>query len=84
MFPFRRRVRQITLYGKPGCHLCEDARALLANLARRYPMNVTEIDIRGDPALFREYDIRIPVIVIDGDRELEAPIDGKRLRDALR
>jgi glutaredoxin len=79
----RRRVRQVTLYGKPGCHLCEDARVLLDRLGRRYPIDLTEVDITSDPALFRRYDIQIPVIVIDGTRELTAPIQEKDLRSAL-
>lgn len=80
----RRPVRQVTLYGKPGCHLCEDAHALLVDLSRRYPLVLTEVDIRGDPALFRAYDVRIPVILIDGRVTLEAPIDVGALRRALR
>lgn len=80
----RQTLRQVTLYGKPGCHLCEDAHALLGDLARRYPLLIEEIDIRSDPAVFRAYDIRIPVIVIDGKVTLEAPIDERALRAALR
>jgi glutaredoxin len=79
-----RTPRQVTLYGKPGCHLCEDARALLDRLGRRYPIELEEIDITTDPSLFRRYDIRIPVIVVDGQPELEAPIDKARLKRALK
>jgi glutaredoxin len=84
-FPFNRRrpIREVTLYGKPGCHLCEDTRALLARLERRHPMRVTEVDITADRELFRRYDIRIPVIVIDGGAEIDAPIDERTLRRAL-
>jgi glutaredoxin len=85
---FRRRraarvTRQVVLYGKPGCHLCEDARALLDSLGARYPLDLREIDITSDPALFRQYDIRIPVITIDNAIELDAPIDAKKLERAL-
>jgi glutaredoxin len=79
----RRRPHHITLYGKPGCHLCEDARRLLTSLEARYQLIVHEVDISQDPALFRLYDVRIPVIVVDGRRELEAPIDERELRRAL-
>jgi glutaredoxin len=71
---FWKRRRRITLYSRPGCHLCEDARTLLTRLGRRYPLELNEVDIRSDPALIRRYDIRIPVIIIDGGRELEAPL----------
>lgn len=81
---FRRQpVRYVTLYGKPGCHLCEDARALLQRLGRRYPLHITEVDITTDPALFRKYDIVIPVLTI-GAVTLEAPIRDEDVRRALR
>lgn len=66
-------VHEITLYGRPGCHLCEDARALLDRLGRRYLMRVNEVDITQDAELVRAYDLVIPVVVIGGV-ELTAPI----------
>ncbi|PZR97647.1 MAG: NrdH-redoxin [Chloroflexi bacterium] len=72
---FRRRpTRHVTLYGKPNCHLCDDAKHLLDRLGKRYPVTVVEKDITLDPALYREYDVRIPVIVFDSGDLLEAPI----------
>jgi glutaredoxin len=79
----RRSTHNVILYGKPGCHLCDDARELLSRLEARYAFTVAEIDIRSDPALFRRYDIRIPVLVIDGQRELDAPIKEQQLRKLL-
>jgi glutaredoxin len=80
----KRPVRHIMLYGKPGCHLCEEARRLLDNLQRSYSLTIEEIDITTDPALFRAYDIRIPVLVVDGATELEAPIRQSDLQKALK
>jgi glutaredoxin len=80
----RRPIRQITLYGKPGCHLCEDARILLQTLSPRFPLEVQEVNILSDPMLFRAFDVRIPVIVVDGSTTLEAPIDERELIRALR
>ncbi|GAC1321090.1 MAG: glutaredoxin family protein [Chloroflexota bacterium] len=79
----RRRRKHVTLYGKPGCHLCEDARALLERLQRRFPMDILEIDITTDPKLFRTYDVRIPVIDVESSSSVEAPIDEAALRRAL-
>jgi glutaredoxin len=76
-----RREHAVVLYSKPGCHLCEDAHELLTRVATRRRFTLSEIDIRGDPELFRRYDIRIPVLVIDGEIELDAPL---RERDVLR
>ncbi|MDQ2745213.1 MAG: glutaredoxin family protein [Chloroflexota bacterium] len=72
----------MTLYGKPGCHLCDDAKIVLERLRSRYPTVIEEVDITRDPALFRLYDIRIPVLEI-GDITLEAPIREAELRQAL-
>lgn len=74
----------MTLYGKPGCHLCEEALLLLKSLAPRFPLSVDEVDITSDPQLFRRYDIRIPVMALDGGSELEAPITEQAVIRALR
>ena len=78
-----RRPHAVVLYGKPGCHLCDDARTLLQRLGRRYTLTVREIDITTDAALYRQYDIVIPVIVLDGVHRLEAPIREGDLRALL-
>jgi glutaredoxin len=75
---------RLTLYSKPGCHLCEDARTMLEHLAQRYRLVIDEIDIRADPQTFRAYDIRIPVIVFDEGTTLEAPIKEREIRDAVK
>lgn len=82
--PTTRRPRRVTLYRKPGCHLCDEARALLSTLERRFPHTVREIDIRSDPALARRYGLRIPVITVDDGPEIDAPLSESRLREALR
>jgi glutaredoxin len=89
--PFLRRPsrdpaipRSVTVYSKPGCHLCEDALALLHGLQREWTLHIAEIDISGDAGLMRKYGVRIPVIVVDGRIELKAPITEKAIRKALR
>jgi hypothetical protein len=66
----------VTLYGRPGCHLCDEARAGLEALAAdgaRFELR--EIDIEGDPRLHRELLERIPVIEVDGQRACELFLD---------
>ncbi len=62
--------RQIILYGKPECPLCDEARAVLEDCAadpdHYLPFDLDEVDIRRDPANFAAYRYRIPVITIDG------------------
>jgi glutaredoxin len=60
-------VRTVTLYGKPGCHLCDDARAVVEGVRERHPFELREVDITLDPELFREYGERIPVLALDGE-----------------
>ncbi|MBV9279893.1 MAG: glutaredoxin family protein [Chloroflexi bacterium] len=83
LFRHRAPVR-VTVYSKPGCHLCEDALELLRRIDRGGRLQIEEIDIRSDPALFRAYDVRIPVVVIEGATEIEAPVTERALRRALR
>jgi hypothetical protein len=67
-------VRLITLYTRPGCHLCEDAAELLERLARRVPLEIVAVNILGDLALYERYKHSIPVIVAEGRPALAAPI----------
>jgi glutaredoxin len=60
-------VRTVTLYGKAGCHLCDDARAVVERVRERHPFELLEVDITLDPGLFREYGERIPVLALDGE-----------------
>lgn len=79
----RTATRHVRLYGQPGCHLCDDAQAHLAGLARRYPHTLEVVDINSEPDLRRRYWDRIPVLVIGG-REYEAPLSAVLLERALR
>ena len=55
-------MRTVTLYGRPGCHLCDDARAALERVRATHPFRLEEIDIESDDALFKRYLERIPVV----------------------
>jgi glutaredoxin len=61
----------VVLYGREGCCLCEDARAVLERVRRRRPFVFEERDIDGDEALLRAYLERIPVVTIDGVEAFE-------------
>jgi glutaredoxin len=68
-------MTRVTLYGKPGCHLCEEALAVVAAVRARRPFELEEIDITRDPALEAVYRERIPVVAIDGREVLELVIE---------
>ena len=63
----------VTLYVKEGCHLCEDARQMLAGLRSRYPHRLDVIDIASDPTLYRRYWDQVPVLAT-AESEQPAPL----------
>ena len=62
------------VYSKPGCHLCEDALALLREMRSEFDLAIEEIDITTDRTLFKNYFDKIPVLLIDDRTTLAAPI----------
>ena len=74
-----RRAPLVTLYGKPGCHLCDDARDVVARVRTQHPFELREVDISLDPLLFREYGERIPVLELDGEELFEFHVDEAEL-----
>ena len=69
----------LVLYGRPGCHLCDDARAVL----RRVGHPFEEVDIESDDALLRRYLERIPVVALDGEELYDFFVDEADLRVRL-
>lgn len=78
-----RPARQVTLYTKPGCHLCEQAEELLDDLRREYDLTVTAIDITSDLAIYERYKFEIPVVIVAGGGVASGRIDAAALRYAL-
>jgi glutaredoxin len=73
----------VTLYGRPGCHLCDDARATLERIRERASFTLTEIDITTDDELHARYLERIPVIALDGRELFDFFVDEAALLEAL-
>ena len=65
----------MTLYGKPGCHLCDDARAAVERVRAERPFELREVDVTLDPALHSDYGERIPVLELDGVELFEFHVD---------
>ena len=74
---------EVTFYTKAGCHLCDDARELLEEIAEGTEYTLNEIDIRADMAVFELYRYRIPVIRINQDTLLEGRIEADELARAF-
>ncbi len=77
-------VITVTLYTKPGCHLCEAVEQVITEVARRRRLEVTVRNILDDPQDFEKYQYEIPVVLVNGvevaryrltAEELEAAVD---------
>lgn len=73
----------VVLYGKPDCHLCDDAREVLERVRGELPFVLVERDITTDDALHRVYLERIPVVTIDGIEAFEFFVVEDELRRRL-
>ena len=73
----------VTLYTKPGCHLCEDALAILLRVQARLQFELIERDITADDALHRAYFERIPVVTLDGQHLFDYFVDEQALIERL-
>ncbi|MEU6488150.1 glutaredoxin family protein [Streptomyces sp. NPDC046887] len=75
--------RTVTLIGKPGCHLCEEARTVVAAVCEEARAVWEERDITRDEELHRAYWEQIPVVLVDGEQHTFWKVDPERLRRAL-
>jgi glutaredoxin len=73
-------VSRLVLYSRPGCHLCDDARAVLLRVGAPF----AEIDIETDDALHALLLERIPVVTLDGEELFEHFVDEMSLRARLK
>ncbi|MFP8963291.1 glutaredoxin family protein [Streptomyces nanhaiensis] len=76
-------MKTVTLIGKPGCHLCDDARAVVGEVCAQLGARWEEKDITQDEELYRRYWEQIPVVLVDGAQHDFWRVDPRRLRAAL-
>jgi glutaredoxin len=74
---------RVTLYGRPGCHLCDDALAVLERIRADRPFAIETVNIEDDDALLRAYLERIPVVALDGEEVYDYYVDEEDLRARL-
>jgi glutaredoxin len=73
----------VTLYTKPGCHLCEQALEALLRVQAERPFELVQVDITADDALHRAYFERIPVVAVDGEHLSDFFLDEHALIERL-
>ena len=74
---------KLTLYGKPDCHLCDDARRAVERATAGRDVVLEQVDVSLDPTLNARYGQRIPVLDIDGETVFELFIDAGVLEQRL-
>lgn len=74
---------QLSLFTTAGCHLCEQAAALLTPITEDVPLDITAVEIGDDETLVARYGIRIPVVQFEDGEELDWPFDEHTLRQTI-
>jgi hypothetical protein len=77
-------MAHVLLYSRPGCGLCDEARAVILEERSRTWFTFEEVDVAGSDALELEYGIRIPVVLVDGEERFEAHVPARAFADAVR
>ena len=73
----------LTIYSRPGCHLCDEMKAVVRTVGRSVPITLEEIDISTDPDLEARYGLEIPVLMVEGKKAAKYRIGEGELRRML-
>ena len=68
---------EVIVYSRPGCHLCDEAKAVMENAGCSESFSLSEVNIESDPELLRKYKYDIPVVMIDGVESFRHRVDGE-------
>lgn len=74
---------RVDLFGRRGCHLCDEAKAALARIGAELPHRVVVTDVDTDFALRERYGLLVPVVLVDGERASELRLDEASVRARL-
>jgi glutaredoxin len=75
---------QIDIYSRPGCYLCDEAKAVIERVQRRFAFALRVIDIESDPALEKEYGEQIPVVFVNGNKAFKYHVDEAELVEKVK
>lgn len=77
-------MRELVLYTRAGCHLCDDMAHALRALLRGSDVRIRAVDVDSEAQLRERYGLRVPVLTLDDEVLCEARLDEEAVRDALR
>jgi glutaredoxin len=86
-WPWARRAaaqRRVVLYTRQGCHLCDEAHAVLERARARFGFALALVDVDGDPELARLYGLEVPVVAVDGQVRFRGRVNPVLLHRLLR
>lgn len=75
---------ELVLYSRPGCHLCDEMKGLIAQVLGDFEASLREVDVSTDPALEADYGEQIPVLLVDGKKAFKYRTTRDALRERLR
>lgn len=75
---------RIEIYSRPGCHLCDEAKAVIEPFSSRYPLQLTVTNVDSSPALKQAYGTEIPVILINGTEAFRHRVDAQAFERKLK
>ena len=74
---------RLTLFSRPGCHLCDDMKAVIDRVARSIPLTLDVVDISIDADLEGRYGLEIPVLLIEGKKAAKYRVTEQELTRIL-
>jgi hypothetical protein len=74
---------EVVMYTRQGCHLCEDAWAILESARQRFRFTLSRVDIDSDPALVALYDCAVPVVTVAGQVRFRGQVNAVLLHRLL-
>ena len=75
--------RDLTLYSRPGCHLCDEMKKQIAPLVAKFHANLREVNIDDDPILRARYNEEVPVLFLGSRKVAKYSVDIEQLRAQL-
>jgi hypothetical protein len=76
-------VIALTIYSRPGCHLCDEMKAVVKRVSTAVDLTLDEVDISTDPTLEAQYGHEIPVLMMDGKKAAKYRVTEEELRRML-
>ena len=74
----------LTLYSRPGCHLCDEMEEIVRPIARELGCSLEDVDISGDAGLEARFGHEVPVLVVNGRKAFKYRVTERELRRRLR